>query len=301
MLIGIVFSFLFLITPVFSYNYKVAVVTGKNIKPYQNALKGFKKICINSHYSYHYLKNKRKEEIIIALKYEKPDLILAIGSSALEIVESKIKDIPIVFCMVLNPDVMFKDDAVENISGVSMNVSPEAQIMTLKEIFPKIKRIGAVYNPEQTEYLISETKKVCNREGLEFITSAVYSQEEIINAVKKLEDKIDVFWMVPDTTTITPLSVKYMLLFSFRNEIPLLGISDKYVKKGALLALSFDAIDIGRQAGELALRILKEKNPKSSFLIFARALKLFINLKTAKTMGLDIPEEMKERADKIYR
>ncbi len=129
----------------------------------------------------------------------------------------------------------------------------------------------------------------------------VYNREETVNAIKDLEGKIDAIWMVPDTTVVMPFSIKYMLLFSFRNKIPLFGLSDKYVKRGALLAVSFDATDMGRQAGELALQILKKENDENSSLIFARALKLFLNLKTAKIMGLKIPEEMKERADKIYR
>ncbi len=273
----------------------------KDIKSYQNALRGFREICIDSQYSYYHLEDKRKEGIIFALQKEKHDLILAMGSSALEALKGKIKDTPIVFCMVLNPGVLFEEGDIENIFGVSMNVSPASQIISLKEIFPRVKRIGVVYNPIQTEYLISEAREVCKQEGLELICSEVSHQEETVNAIKNLEDKIDAIWMVSDTTVVMPFSIKYMLLFSFRNKIPLFGLSDKYVKRGVLLAASFDTTDMGRQAGELALQILKKENNENPSLIFARALKLFLNLKTAKIMGLNIPEEMKERADKIYR
>ncbi|MCK4533636.1 hypothetical protein KAU39_07580 [bacterium] len=143
----IFFSFFFSVKSIFPYTYKIAVVKSKDIKSYQNALSGFKEICIDSRYSHYYLEDKRKERIIFALQDEKPDLILAIDSSALEALKGKIKDIPIVFCMVLNPDVLFKEGDMENISGVSMNVAPASQIITLKEIFPLVKRIGVVYNP----------------------------------------------------------------------------------------------------------------------------------------------------------
>ncbi len=301
LLIIIFFSFFFLVKSAFSYTYKIAVVNSKDIKSYRNALSGFKEICIDSRYSHYYLEGKGKEGIVFALQEEKPDLIVAIGSSALEALKGKIKDIPIVFCMVLNPGVLFEEGHIENIFGVSMNVSPASQIITLKEIFPRVKRIGVVYNPAQTEYLISEAREVCNQEGLELICSMVYSQGETINAIKNLENKIDALWIVPDTTVVMPFSVKYMLLFSFRNKIPLFGLSDTYVKRGVLLAVSFDTTDMGRQAGELALQILKKENNENHSLIFARALKLFLNLKTAKIMGFNIPEEMKERVDKIYR
>jgi transcription initiation factor TFIID TATA-box-binding protein len=79
-----------------------------------------------------------------------------------------------------------------------------------------------------------------------------------------------------------------MLLFAFRNRIPVIGISDKYVKSGVLLALSFDSEDIGRQAGELANRILSGEDVKKFSLIKPRMVKLSINLNTAEKIGIKI-------------
>lgn len=294
-------SLLFLTAPIFPYTYRIAVVTRKDIIPYQKVLKGFKKIYIH-HCDCHYLEDKSEKEIIALLKYKKPDLILAIGSSALEMLEDKIKNIPIVYCMVLNPHTILGEKDVGNITGISMNLSPETQILILKQIAPQVKRIGVVYNPSQTGYLILEAQKVCKRIGVNLIATSVNSQGKTINAVKELESKIDALWMIPDTTTITPVSVRYMLLFSFRNKIPLLGISDKYVKRGALVALSFDTEDIGRQTAELAFQVLRKKGDVEQIpFIFARAIKLFLNLKTAKAISLDIPPAILERADEIYR
>ena len=71
LLIIIFFPLFFLVKSAFSYTYKIAIVSSKDIKSYQNALSGFRGSCIDSHYSYYYLGDKRKEGIIFALQDEK--------------------------------------------------------------------------------------------------------------------------------------------------------------------------------------------------------------------------------------
>ena len=103
----------------------------------------------------------------------------------------------------------------------------------------------------------------------------------------------DAFWILPDDAILAPAVTKHVFLFSYRNKIPILGISERQAKMGALLALSFASNeDIGVQAGELATAILAGKRASQTPYTMAREVNLTVNLKAAKKLGVTIPESL---------
>jgi putative ABC transport system substrate-binding protein len=79
-----------------------------------------------------------------------------------------------------------------------------------------------------------------------------------------------------------------------------MGISP-FVRSGALLALSCDNADIGRQAGELAVKILNGARPTDLPITVPEKIRLAINLKTAKRIGLNIPSQIVDKADEVFK
>jgi len=117
-----------------------------------------------------------------------------------------------------------------------------------------------------------------------------------------MQGEIDALWILPDVTVLAPESVQYMLLFSFRNKIPLLGLSENQARMGALFGLSFGSgRDIGIQAGEIANEILSGRRAEEIPFTTARRLKLTVNLKTAGKLGLQVPKEILDQADVVIR
>jgi putative ABC transport system substrate-binding protein len=93
---------------------------------------------------------------------------------------------------------------------------------------------------------------------------------------------------------------KPLLLFSFRNSIPLVGLSSSWVKAGALYALEWDYADLGAQAGEMALGILRGARPSAIPTAPPRKTFYTLNLKTAEQMKIQFSDEQKARARAIY-
>ena len=94
--------------------------------------------------------------------------------------------------------------------------------------------------------------------GLELVPIPVRSEAEVVEKIDELDGKVDLLWSVADPTVFTPQSVRYILLHTLRSKIPLIGLSPSYVRAGALMSLSADYRDVGRQSGEQAVRILQE-------------------------------------------
>ena len=231
----------------------------------------------------------------------KPDLIYAVGIYALQALVGQITDIPIVFSMVLNPPAVVGPQ-IRNITGASMNVPIQVQLRSLKQIAPQVKRIGVVYDPTKTGFLLAAAQQVAPELGLTIVARPINSPRASVSALEELERQVDAFWILPDLTMLTPETVQYMLLVAFRRKIPLLGLSDNQAKMGALLAISFrSGHDIGQQAGELAKAILGGRRVEDLPYTMADKTKLTLNLKTAEKIGLQVPPALIQRADVVIR
>ena len=192
--------------------------------------------------------------------------------------------------MVLNPETMLPG---ENITGVSMNIPQEKQLTTLLKILPNLKNIGLLYDPERTGQLVKNAQDAAGKSGIKLIASEIHSSKDVSSLIINMQEKIDLFWMIPDLTVITPETVEFLLLFSLENQIPLLAFSDKYVELGALLSIGIDPFDIGRQAGEMAKMILAGTEIKNVKQVDARKPVISLNLKIARKLGMNIDADEK--------
>jgi putative ABC transport system substrate-binding protein len=231
----------------------------------------------------------------------KPDLIFAVGIWALQVVVSRPPPLPVVYAMVLNPPSVI-GAGTKNVTGASMNVPVEQSIRLLKQLGPQIKRIGVIYNPAKTGYLVKRAQTVAREDGLELVTREISSAKEVIGALESFQDGIDALWIVPDETILSQAVVQQMLLYSYRRRVPLLGMSDRHAQMGALFSLSFaSGEDIGRQAGELAQAILTGRAASDVPYTSARKLFLTVNLKTAQKLGLEVPQAIMTRATNVIQ
>ncbi len=282
----------------------VAVMMSANVRPSRGALLGFKETVRHRIVTEYDLKGDldrgRKALTDIQSKIN-PNLIFTIGTSALQVAARKTIDLPVVYSMVFNPFSIIGAE-LKNITGVSMNVSVKETIQLFKDLSPKIRRVGVVFNPARSRHLVMRTALVARKQGLQLVTRKIRSSREAIKALNSMQDEIDALWILPDETILVPEVFQYMLLFSRRNKVPLLGLSERHTEMGAVLSLSFGSSkDMGRQAGELANTILGGKKPASIPYTTARQTKLTVNLRAARKLGMEISKSILERADNAVK
>ena len=283
---------------------EVAAVKSVDIKPYQQAVNGFKS-SVRAEVNEYVLDydDEKAAKVVMYLNNDKMHLVFTLGSDALNLVKNSVKDTPVIFTFVLNPSEIIGQPSGKlpaNMTGISMNIPPDAQFATLLEAAPKIKRIGVVYDPSKTANLIKEARDAAEKLGVALVATKINTKSEAINAISRMKGNVDALWMIPDTTAITRESAEYMLLYSLQNSIPLIGISEKYVKNGALMAFSFDSEDMGRQAGEIAQQILDGKKVTRITPYKPRKLKLTLNSRIARKLGLNLSDKLLASAHKVY-
>ena len=283
---------------------QVAVITSADVDAYKDALRGFKRVLrhhIVAEYDMEGNLETGKQMLTDIQSKIKPDLILAIGPWAFQVTAAQATNIPVVYAMVLNPSSLLPA-GVKNVTGASMNVPVENTIRLFKQLGSQIRRVGVLFNRAKTGYLVKRAMQVGREQGLEIVDREIRSPKEAIQALDALQDEIHALWILPDEIVLTPEVVQYMVLFSYRKKIPLIGLSERQAQMGALVSLSFaSSEDIGRQAAELANSILEGQPPDRLPFTMARQVKLTVNLKAAEKLGIEIPKSLLGSANSIIQ
>ena len=275
-----------------AYAEKTAIVIkSQNLSAYNEVVKGFqdectrKDITIKSIYD---LKGKMKvgHKIVRKVRKEKPDIILTIGVLATTIAKEKIKDIPIVFCMVINHARFQLTGA--NITGIAAEISIEEQLKGHQAILGSLKDLGVIYDPSKTGNIIVSAEKKAKDIGMNLVKYEINSSKEVPEAMEGLIGRIDALWLLPDSTVVTKKSFDLIKSTTLENKIPLLCTSDVFVKAGALAAVFSDYKCVGRQAAKLAKEILSLSEPSSLGIVNPDCFKLAINTDTAEKLGLKL-------------
>ena len=156
-----------------------------------------------------------------------------------------------------------------------------------------------MYDPEKTGHLVKKAYAGARQLNVEILSEEIHHSRDVPSALINLKGKIDVFWMLPDVTVVTPETVEILLLFSLENQIPMVTFSEKYAELGAFMSIGIDAFDIGVQAGEMAEEILSGRHVKDVSRADARKAVISINMKIARKLGKHIPEEILNNARRI--
>src|SRR6266571_4556757 len=187
--------------------------------------------------------------------------------------------------LILNADDLGK---APNATGVVLEFPVETEFQWLLRVLPGQKKIGVLFNPTENQGRIDAAAKAARSVGLTLQARKVDSPRELPDALDSLANRADVLWGVADQVVLNSQTVKPILLFSIRNRIPFIGLSQTWVKAGALYALDRDYADIGMQCAELAAKILQGKPPRALPPVSPRKVIYSVNLKTARLLKLEI-------------
>jgi putative ABC transport system substrate-binding protein len=187
---------------------------------------------------------------------------------------------------VLNPQSFVKESS--NITGVSLNLEPERLLSQLRQILPHARKIGLLYDPVNTGVFVGKAQNAAKLMDIELFTKEVHSSKDAIVAIDMMKGKVNLLWLLPDTTVVNPATIDLLLLTTIEDRIPVLSFSEKYVEKGALLSLEVDPVEAGRQAGDMANRVLAGEDVHGIEKQDARGSILTINLIVAKKLGITI-------------
>ena len=244
---------------------------------------------------------------LIAKKFvgDKVDLIVAIATPTAVAAAKATRDIPIVISAITDPVGAKLVESLErpgrNVTGTT-DLSPvKDQLALFKEIAPKVRRIGIIYNAGEPNSvtLVRLAREAAKELGYEIVEATVANSAGVMAAAKSLVGRADAVYVPTDNTVVSALEAVVKVCQD--NDMPLITGDTDSVARGAIAAIAIDYYELGRQTGDMVARILKGANPAEMPVETLKNFELHVNVKAAEAMGVKLPEAFVKRAAKVYR
>jgi putative tryptophan/tyrosine transport system substrate-binding protein len=226
----------------------------------------------------------RARDIGATIRGIQPQLVIAIGLKATLVARAELPNTPILFCMVVHPEEYGLP--ATNMVGIPNKVSPAAQLQQIATLIPTAHSIGLLYDEHKTGAFVAEARVKARLLGMTLIAVPVAHQEAIVGALHTLLPKIDLLWIVQDSTVVTEDSLESLMESSLREKVPIFTFSTTLVRRGALGALVIHPSDVGRQAARVAEAMLAHRGPSAPVMLDPELPQLALNLNTAEFIGL---------------
>jgi putative ABC transport system substrate-binding protein len=235
-----------------------------------------------------------------------PSVILANGGPALTAAQQATSTVPIVFIGVSEP---VEHGFVASLSHPGGNTTGFANLEAtiagkwlelFREIVPGTTRISIMFNPASSfaEQFFRAAEAASQRLAIEVVALRVRSAAEIDATVGTLSRESNAGLLLPPDGFTTAYHREIIDLTTSRHLPAMAGVKP-FAAQGGLMSYGRDVLDTYRRAAGYIDRILRGEKPADLPVQNPIKFELVINLKTAKALGLNVPDSLFARADEV--
>jgi putative ABC transport system substrate-binding protein len=235
-----------------------------------------------------------------------PEAILASTPPSVTALQQQTRTIPIVFVLVIGPVeqgfVQSLPRPGGNITGFSFDPALMGKwLQLLKEVAPEITRVTVIFNPDTNvaanPLFNRAVQAAAPSFGITVTVAPVYDDAGIEEAIEsQAGEPGGALIALPDSFNVAHGGT--MTAAATRRRLPLIGPSPLVVA-GGLMSYFFDIVDLYGQAASYIDRILRGTSPADLPVQEPTKYSLILNLKTAKALGLTVPQSILARADEV--
>ena len=214
-------------------------------------------------------------------------------------------DIPVIYTAVTDPVAAELANAdgssVGDITGTSDKLPVEQQLQMIREILPDAETIGIMYTTSEvnSQTTIEEYKAAAPDYGFTIVESGVSSSADIPLAADSLLSQVDCITNLTDNTVVASLPV--ILDKAAALNIPVFGSEIEQVRIGCLASMGLDYIELGKQTGRMAAKVLKgeAKASEMNYEVIQEA-SFYGNSAVAENLGITLPEDLTANAAEMF-
>ena len=225
----------------------------------------------------------------------KVDLIYSIATSTAQAAAQSTNTIPVVFSAITDPE--SAGILKNNVTGVSDRVDIKQQLQLLLKLDSKIKKVGVIYNSSEqnSKVQVDDLKAAAKELGVEVVEKSVIQASEIPQAADALTRESDAIYLPTENLVASVVNLLTDKATAAKKIV--FGAESAHVKGGALITQGIDYYEMGKQAGKIAIDILKNGKKPSEIKYQRMALNdIVVNGKTMAALGITLPEDIKSKA-----
>jgi putative ABC transport system substrate-binding protein len=236
------------------------------------------------------------------------DVLVTASTPAIKALKKATNTIPIVMAAAADPVRTGLIDSLANpegnITGLSMR-SPEVsgkRLSLIKQIVPRTERVGILLTQGNaaSETSLGDSQITAQAIGLHLQPVRIRGPSDIDAALDELiRSRIDAFTVFRESPLL--VHAHRLLAFAQKNKLPAVYDGREFVLAGGLMSYTPNHLDLYRRAATYVDKILKGARPADLPVEQAMRAEFIVNLTAAKKIGLNIPLELLQTADKVIR
>lgn len=238
----------------------------------------------------------------IAQKFSssKLDLVLAIATPSAQAMASATQDIPILITAVTDPVEAKLVDSMEkpgtNVTGTTDMNPLKEQFDLLKKLVPQAQKVGIIYNAGEvnSQVQVKIAKEVAKKLGIEIVEATVTTSADVLQASQSLVGKVDAIYVPTDNMVVS--AAQSVIQVANQNKIPIIAGESSVVDKGGLATIGINYKNLGKQTGEMALKVLKGAKPQDMPIEGQKQFDTVFNKEALALLGIKVPEELSKTA-----
>lgn len=236
---------------------------------------------------------------------EKPALILAVGAKAAYIAKiwtRRQQDIPVIFIMVLDWQRYSLTEGQDNITGISMEISPGTQFANMLLFSPRVKRLGIICSTKfAAGTQLRQIRQTAALLGLELVVNSIGHPREFKRAFKEVSPRVDAFLMLNDPLVLSLDNADWIEQRCVKDRLVCIGQAEELTQFGMLLSTNPDIPYMGSQAASMARNIIiRRQKPKEIGVMAPLGTQISVNLETAAKINLAVENFPLHMATKIF-
>jgi putative ABC transport system substrate-binding protein len=249
-------------------------------------------------------KVERLPDLAADLVRLKSDVLFPIGGDVAPFVSKATRTIPIVFVMSADPLQLGLVASLARPGGNATGFSflqdelASKRLELLKEVAPSISRVAFLSNPDHPDNELRVAQRAATALGVHLQPIEMRGPNDLDGALQAVtQASVDAIYVVASRQTVA--SLPRIVNFATKNELPLAGGWGAWAQAGGLLSYGPNVGEIVRNAASYVDKIFKGAKPGDLPVQQPTRFELVINLRSAKALGLSIPESFLVRADKV--
>jgi putative ABC transport system substrate-binding protein len=253
-------------------------------------------------------KSDRYSQLAAELVNLRVDVLVTASTPAIQALKNATSTIPIVMAAAADPVrtglIASLANPGRNITGLSMR-SPEVsgkRLELIKGIVPKTQRVGILLTEGNaaSETSLEDSQVAAQAIGLQLQSVKIRGPNDIDAGLDELiRSRIDAFTVFRESLLLVHLN--RLLVFAEKNRLPAVYDGREFALAGGLMSYTSNHLDLYRRSATYVDKILKGTRPADLPVEQAMRAEFIINLRGAKKIGLTIPLEVLQTADKVIR
>ena len=279
----------------------IAILQSSDIAAYREAIAGLKATGpIGATYTEYDAQGDLElgKKLARKLRASNASVVVAVGLKAALAAKVEIVDVPIVYMMVLDP--LKHQLTAANMTGTLLEVPVGQQMKIMRTFLPTLHQLGTLYDPAKTSSRMNEAERQAALSDFQLKGLPIESDKDVPPQLRALLSDVEALWLIPDSTVLTNESIRFILESALARQIPVIGFSPEFTRLGALLSISVNYGDVGRETGLLVKHILDGNKLLPGDPLPIERLKITVNLKTARFLGMTFPKELMSLIDETY-